>query len=337
MKWARYAFSLVTLAIVIYLFWPLTREFKGAFHLFRTANYFWLPVILLIQLVSYGFLTWLNQLTLRPFDGKIQMPKLSALLTSMAFIEVAIPSAGASGIALRARLLGVYGYSVEASTFTLFLETIYLGIAQSTVAVLGIGYLLQEGELTFIKILWFVLLLALLAGLIVWAWSAFQDPKRSHAVAAKMIQFWNRFRKSNPLKVEDIDHRLALFREELGALKSIPVSKFLLAAFLRVLFDVLTLQACFLMFRHLVPVGTLFTGYGLMLVMSGLAALPGGLGMADASVPVIFARLGEAGAFALAGGLTYRLVAFWLVRFIGFISWQALEDERGRLANSKGV
>jgi uncharacterized membrane protein YbhN (UPF0104 family) len=47
--------------------------------------------------------------------------------------------------------------------------------------------------------------------------------------------------------------------------------------------------------------------------------------MTDASVPVIFSWLGVAGAVALAAGLTYRLIAFWLVRFVGFFSWLDLE------------
>jgi hypothetical protein len=35
-----------------------------------------------------------------------------------------------------------------------------------------------------------------------------------------------------------------------------------------------------------------------------------------------------AGSVALAAGLTYRLIAFWLLRFIGFISWQLLESKK---------
>ncbi len=70
-------------------------------------------------------------------------------------------------------------------------------------------------------------------------------------------------------------------------------------------------------------------GYGLMLLLSGLAALPGGLGLTEASLAVIFARLGAPGAVAIAAALTYRLLAFWLLRLVGFASWQVLEVRRG--------
>jgi uncharacterized protein (TIRG00374 family) len=64
--------------------------------------------------------------------------------------------------------------------------------------------------------------------------------------------------------------------------------------------------------------------------MSGMAALPGGLGMADAYVPVVFRWLAVPGSVALVAGLTYRLIAFWLVRFVGFLAWQILESRPKR-------
>jgi uncharacterized protein (TIRG00374 family) len=92
--------------------------------------------------------------------------------------------------------------------------------------------------------------------------------------------------------------------------------------------DVASLGACFLAFNYFISFGVLLTGYGLMLLLSGLASLPGGLGMADLSLSVIYARLGAPGAVAVAAALSYRLIAWWLLRFIGFVSWQVLEARR---------
>ena len=86
---------------------------------------------------------------------------------------------------------------------------------------------------------------------------------------------------------------------------------------------------CFYLFNYNIHPGTLITGYGLILTFSGLAILPGGIGMTDAYVPVIFSWLGVSGAVALAAGLCYRLIAYWLLRFIGFVSWLILERRAG--------
>jgi uncharacterized protein (TIRG00374 family) len=132
-----------------------------------------------------------------------------------------------------------------------------------------------------------------------------------------------------------LDQRLEQFQANLGNLSQIPGWMFILAAYGRILMDVLTLGCCFRMFSYSIGFGTLITGYGLILVLSGVAALPGGLGLADLSIPVIFNQLGVPGPVALAAGLTYRLIAFWLVRFIGFFAWQYLEGDKSTLKELK--
>jgi uncharacterized protein (TIRG00374 family) len=72
----------------------------------------------------------------------------------------------------------------------------------------------------------------------------------------------------------------------------------------------------------------LLTGYGVTLALSGLAALPGGLGLAEVSAAVVFSGLGVPGAVAIAAALTYRLIAFWLLRAAGLVSWHLLEAQR---------
>jgi uncharacterized protein (TIRG00374 family) len=102
---------------------------------------------------------------------------------------------------------------------------------------------------------------------------------------------------------------------------------FFLAAFGRVALDVTTLGACFLAFRCVVSPGVVLTGYGMTLLLSGLAALPGGLGLADISLAGLYTQLGvRAGVLnAAAAALAYRLIAFWLLRLVGFVTWQVLE------------
>ncbi len=327
MVWLKRGLALLTLGIAIYLFLPLLRDLRAASDLFKTARWIWLPIVIGIQLVSYAFLTWLNAVALQPFQGKIGFFRLAALLTAMAYIEVAIPSAGASGVALRAHLLRKQGgYRVEASTFTLILETIVLAVALGTVALIGVVYLLNTGNISHTHIIFLSLLT--LGGIVIITrcWRIISDQQRSRNLLVKLITLWNRilgrFRQLDPTHIED---RLTDFQSHLGHLKDVPRWKFFIAAYGRVALDITTLGTCFLLFGYPITPGTLLTGYGLILIMSGLAALPGGLGLADISVPVIFSRLGTAGEVALVAGLTYRLIAFWMLRFIGFISWQYLE------------
>ncbi len=371
MVWFKRLLTLLALGVAVYLFWPLLKEIRSAGSLFTAARWQWLPLILLIQVVSYAFLTWLNMLALQPFPGRIGFFRLMALLTSMAFIEVAVPSAGASGVALRARLLEKQGrYSVEVATFTLAIETIVLSAAMASVGVLGIIYLFRSGNLGPEQIV-YLLVLAGVVALLIWsAWRFISDPRLSHRALHRLARFWNwlsaRFhapdpasnanlagqldvptsteagyvnagnkladlfnrigrRTFRPIQEPDLDKRLSAFQDGLVQLRRVPAWKFILGAYARVALDVATLGACFVLFGYTIKPGALLTGYALVLLASGLAALPGGLGMADLSIPGLFLRLGVPGNVSLVAGLSYRLIAFWLLRFIGFLSWQYLE------------
>jgi uncharacterized protein (TIRG00374 family) len=326
--WIRRAIALLALGVVAYLFWPLLKDLRAAAQLFRTARWEWLAAAVLIQAASYSFLTWLNALSLKPFSGRIGFLRLTFVLTAMAFITAAVPSAGASGVVLRARLLSRFGYTAEASTFTLLLELIFLVVGTILVGLFGLGYLLQIGQLAPLEI---VLLAAvvLLAGALVWVgWRLVSNPMRSLILVERLVGTWNRLAgrlRLKPVDPQTVKDRLAAFNQGLQELRSVPRWTFFAASAGRILLDVATLGACFALLGHLIRPDILLISYGLIMVISSLAILPGGLGLADVSLPVLFNRLGVPGSLALAAGLTYRLLAFWLVRFIGFVSWQLLE------------
>jgi uncharacterized protein (TIRG00374 family) len=327
MIWLRRGLSLILLLVLIYFFWPLIGEFKAAAQLFRQANWIWLAVAILIQLVSYAFLTWLNALALQPFPGKIGFLTLAAVLTSMAFIQIAIPSAGASGVALRVRLLRKFGFAPEDSLFSLAVETILEAVALISVACLGLVYLLRSGQLPLTNAAWLVVAGAASAGIVWYAWRILRNRERSRRIALALVCWWNRVgRRLRTFDFGRVEARLSAFQDNLARYSRGHLWKLILAAYGKVVLDVATLGAGFLLIGYAISPGTLYTGYGLILSFSGLAALPGGIGMADAYVPVIFSWLSVPGSVALVAGLVYRLIAFWLLRFCGFLTWQYLEN-----------
>jgi len=328
-KWWQIVISVVLLGLLLYFFWPLLGEIKAAANLFLTAEWIWLLVAILVQVISYGFLTWLNALALEPFDGEIGFITLTGVLTSMAFISVAIPSAGLSGVALRVHLLRKYNYLPEESLFSLVVESSLELIALATVAVIGIAYLIHSGGLTPFNIISLVLL-GILVIVAAWAgWRVLSSYERSRRVLEKVVSLWNRYGKRvTTLDFEELDQRLIFFNKNIRRYPRSSIIRFPISAYGKVLLDVVTLGVCFRMFGYNINPATLLVGYGLILTLSGVSALPGGLVMTEAFIPVIFSRLGVPGSVAIAAGLTYRLIAFWLVRFVGYISWLLLERKQ---------
>ncbi len=330
--WLRYALSVLAAGVLLYLFWPLLGEVRAAAHLLGGVRWTWLLAALALQFAGYTCLTTLNVLLLRPFPGRIRFWRLMATLTAMACIEVALPSAGASGVLLRIRLLGDDGFDAEVATVTLVLETVFEVAVRTVVSVSGLWYLLGRGELSSRQIV--ALLLAAVLALILGAglWRLGQNRERVDAWLLAGLRRWNRLAERMrwpPTSPQAARARLAQLYAGWSGLRRRPTWPLWSATAGHVACDVASLGLCFYAFGYLVPPSTLLIGYGLMLVLSGLAALPGGLGLTEASLAVIFARLGAPGAVAIAAALTYRLLAFWLLRLVGFASWQVLEVRRG--------
>ncbi len=327
-RWLRWGIALVALGVVIYLFWPLLREIRAAARLFASARWGWLVAAAALQFAAYSSLTWLNVLAMRPFPGRIGFWRLMLVLTAMAFITSAVPSAGASGVVLRARLLVRYGYTAEASTFTMLLQLLYVIMGTLAVALFGLGYLLHLGRITAGEIALLAALVLLAAFLLWYGWRLVSAPHRAVALLERLAGFWNRlacrfgWRRLHP---EALERRLEAFHQGLLELGNVPRWKFLAATAGRTLLDVASLGACFALLGHLIRPDILLLSYGILMAISTLAIVPGGLGLADVTLPVVFSRFGVPGSVALAAGLTYRLLAFWLVRLIGFIAWQVLE------------
>ncbi len=328
MIWIKRLFVLILLSILVYLFLPVARELHHLGGVIQEASWAWLLAAVAIQFTSYASLTLLNTMLLRPFPGKIGFWRMIAVLPAIAFIEVTVPSMGASGVVLRARLLGKSGYSAEASTFTALMETVFIGVMMLTVSLLGLWYMLRMGEIRRFQIV----LLELIAGVLVLAgigiiWFG-RDRQRVIRVSLRLNGITNRWRaraQRQPIDDDAIIRRVEDFFQGLAQMRKLPIWPYWLPAFFRVSLDIATLGACFIAFHYSIPAGVLVTGYGLMLLVSGLASIPGGLGITEISLSVIYARLGAPGAVAVAAALTYRLIAWWLVRFVGFISWQILE------------
>lgn len=338
MIWLKRGLAVAALAVVLYLFWPLLGELGQAAGLLQQARWGWLALALMIQMLSYACLTTLNYLLLLPFEGKIGFWRMMATLTAMAFIEVAIPSAGASGVILRAHLLEYSGYAVETATFTFLLEAIYLGLLMGLASLSGVSYLLRAGGLSPTQeiLVASVALVALTLGGLIFGIT--RNRARMKRGVGWLIERWNRLaaqfgRPAYP--PAEAMPRLDKFYDGLATMNRRSRWPYLLTAGGRIVLDIASLGVCFMAFGYPISPGILLTGYGLTMLLSGLAALPGGLGLADVSMAVVYARLGAPGAVAVAVTLVYRLMAFWLVRFIGFVNWQLLEANRHPLEKMK--
>jgi uncharacterized protein (TIRG00374 family) len=330
-SWFKIIFTVIAFGVMIYLFWPLIGEIRNAAQLFLTIRWNWAILAIVTQVCSYAFLTGLNLALLRPFPGRIGFLRLMAVLPATAFIQIAIPSGGLSGVVLRTRLLGKNGYSSVASTVTMLLESIYLAAVMIFVSSAGVWYLINAGDLKTKQLVFAGVLIIVLFGGGAWIYRTGSDRQRGTALSLKVLNTWNRLLekfKRPPQSTDDWLARLDEFYQGLAHLEKTPIWHFLFFSAGRVVLDVASLGLCFKAFDFAISPGILLTGYGMILVFSGMSTLPGGMALADVSLAVIYSRLGAPGAVSVAAALSYRLISFWMVRFTGFITWQFLEERK---------
>jgi uncharacterized protein (TIRG00374 family) len=91
--------------------------------------------------------------------------------------------------------------------------------------------------------------------------------------------------------------------------------------------------ACFVLCCYAVGVDRMGVGVAVLAYVAGLATsgvslLPGGVGTVEAGFMVGLAHAGVAAPIAIAGILTYRIVAYGLVGLVGWIVWAALRRSR---------
>jgi uncharacterized membrane protein YbhN (UPF0104 family) len=102
-------------------------------------------------------------------------------------------------------------------------------------------------------------------------------------------------------------------------------------AFLNVAFDILTLNFLFLAAGENVSPGVLLAGYGLPLLLGKVAfVIPGGVGVVESSMAVLYNRLGVPQATTVIVVLGYRLISFWVPSLAGFPIAAYLQRTQGR-------
>jgi glycosyltransferase 2 family protein len=90
-------------------------------------------------------------------------------------------------------------------------------------------------------------------------------------------------------------------------------------AFLNVVFDMMTLYFLFVATGENVSVGVLLAGYGLPLLLGKVAfIIPGGVGVVESSMAVLYNGLGVPPATTVVVVLGYRLISFWIPSLAGF-------------------
>lgn len=326
----RRAAVVLLLLIGTYLLIPRLAGLAETLSLIPHASAPYLLVALALQILSVLLGAYIVHQMLPAFGAAMDFIRVLHVTQASSFASLFIPSAGLSSLAVRTRYLGENGCSIEGTFLIFALETLGQGLAISIwVALVEIHAVLKGVDAPW----WIALVLGstVLMGIAALAILLARPHKGDWRY--RLLQWINKIlaqRGRLLFSTVALEQRLSALRQGALTLNTQRRWRLLLGSMARVLMDMLCLQMTLLAFRQSVPLPTTIVSYGLSSVLGFLSTSPGGLLVTEGSLSAILAHRGVALTVAVAATLTYRLIAFWLPRLAGLVSWYILQRGSSR-------
>jgi len=313
----RRSATLVLLGLGVHLILPQVAELQQAAQTVRDMVWWAVGLAALSQVMSYlALANAMQQLVQSPGQHVSLWSALGIVLAGNSIGLIAGGPVATS--AAQYRWLRERGVSPTDAAVTGGIIVQINNLMVALASLVSIAHLLTHGQLTVVELAGLVIM-----GLAIAATAAAFVYGRRHAdglvrgltrMARRVAGWFHR-----PFDAQKLD---VTVRDVLGVWdrrKEHGWAKPLLAAFLSMFFDMLTLFALFTAARNPVGFGTLLVGYGLPLLLGKLTFLPGGVGIIEASMARLYGSLGVPHEVLVIVVLAYRLVSFWVPNTLGFV------------------
>ena len=313
----RYIPTLVFLGLAVNLILPQLASVEESLYIIKTMVLWAVLLAALAQIIRYMGSGYLLHSIVASVNQKLSVPR--GVLITLAAASIGLLAGGPHGNgAATYRWVRKLGVSAEGSGLAGTLPTIFNNTLLVILGVAGMIQLLAAQELSSAQFFVFLLtLIGMALSLAAVSWGK-HNREGFTSAAVRKAAFFSRaiHRQHTPAATENAVHRMFATLEilEKGGWKRPVLGSVLIAGF-----DMLTLYFFFIAAGNQVSPGILLVGYGLPLLFGRLAfVLPGGVGIVESTMAVLYTGLGVPGPIAVVVILSYRIFSFWIPTFIGF-------------------
>lgn len=322
--------NVITIAALIVLVIITRHQIAETFRRLVDLNYFWLALILPLQLVNFWSAGKFYQSYLKTLGEEVKSTTMFAAALEMNFVNHVLPSGGVSGfgyLGLRFKKLGIPASKstltqVVRHSLTFLSFIIYLFLAMFLLAIFGsASRIMVASSVTII----FLVLIG--AGLLTYLISSASRIKKFMAFLPKAVnRLFNLFRREKKPTI-DIERIEQLFEDLHGDYLQMRRNwKSLKAPFwwtmLMNLTELTTILVVYLAFGSFVNPGAIIVAYAVASTAGLIAVLPGGVGIYEGLMTAVMASAGIPKALALSATLVYRIMTMLLFIPIGFVLYQ---------------
>jgi uncharacterized protein (TIRG00374 family) len=313
---ARQLPVLILLGLAVHLILPQLTTLQHSLKVIE--NMAWWAVVLAVgvQILSYvgsGYL--ISSLT------AFSQPHLSigrSVVITLAASSVGLVAGGTVGNAAAVyRWSRGNGVGEEGALLAGWLPSLFNNAILLLIAIVGVIHLLIVHQLSTVQAIGFsVTLVILVAAIGMVLWGVHHRPAFI-ALWTRIARRWASLlrRPYDPTATTDTTARI------FGAwdvLRTGGWHRPVLGAVLNTGFDMATLFLLFIAAGHPVSPGVLLTGYGLPLLLGKVTFLPGGVGIVEGTMAVLYNGLGVPNAVTVLVILAYRIISFWVPSLLGF-------------------
>ena len=315
----RYALGIALGVFILVLLVGKRGEFSGALHHLDHLNYGWESGAVLAEVLSIVGYGYLQQKVLRWSGAELSLSSLTLVSLANNAIAYTVPGEPAVSSAYRYRFFRRRGASGASAGWTILTILIAQAIGMSLLLLIG-GLIALTGN-TGVQARGTVLV-GLFVVLIAGAFLIRRD------LLLRFLGLLVRLcRRVTGHPRGDVMRRI---ESTLQRMREIPLSNMKaigLVAMATVLWltDFLVLLCCFGAVRAPIPWSGVLLAFGVSQIVASLPLIPGGLGIVEGSLAVILVAYGAKKVPALAVVLIYRLLTFWAVIIVGWISIAVIE------------
>jgi hypothetical protein len=315
----RYALGVALGVFILVLLVGKRGEFSGALHHLDHLNYGWETGAVLAEVLSIVGYGYLQQKVLRWSGAELSLSSLTLVSLANNAIAYTVPGEPAVSSAYRYRFFRRRGASGASAGWTILTILIAQAIGMSLLLLVGVLIALTGNTGVQAR---GTVLVGLFVVLIAGAFLIRRD------LLLRFLGLLVRLcRRITGHPRGDVMRRI---ESTLQRMREIPLSNInavALVAMATVLWltDFLVLLCCFGAVHAPIPWSGVLLAFGVSQIVASLPLIPGGLGIVEGSLAVILVAYGAKKVPALAVVLIYRLLTFWAVIIVGWISIAVIE------------
>lgn len=322
--------NVVTIVALVVLVYVSREQIIEAFKQMADLNYFWLFLMIPLQLCNYGAIAKYYQTYLKNLGEEIRFKELYKVALEMNFVNNVFPSGGVSGFGYFGIRMKSIGVPASKATLTQVMRHTLTFMSFIVYMIIALVFLTFVGDTTRFIVLASSMIIGVIlvaTTLIVYIISSAQRVKKFTAFLPRGINYISKkiFRGKLPhINIEKIETLFGQLHDDYQMIHSnwASLKKPFLYTLLMNLTELLTIAVVYYAFGTTVNFGALIIAYAVANIAGLVAILPGGVGIYEGLMTAVLASSGIPKALALSTTVVYRVLNMAMFLPVGYFFYQ---------------